>query len=257
MSDLPASVTELHRGDATIFLVGTAHVSQASVDEVRAVIARVKPDAVGVELCPTRLTAIAIGKPLSASDARGLLREGKTLYLVAQLTLAAYQRRIGKKLGVRPGAEMVAAIEAARAANIELATIDRDIDVTLRRAWASLSAPKRAMLGASLVIGLARPQAVSADTVESLKDPKAREELMAELARALPEIKAAVIDERDQYMVSRLHELVAAGRRRIVAVVGAAHVPGMTAQLDAAIDRARLESAPPRSLAARALMRVV
>ena len=257
MSALPASVTELQRGDTTFFLVGTAHVSQASVDEVRTVIASVAPDAVGVELCPTRLAAITLGKPLSASDARDLLREGKTLYLVAQLTLAAYQRRIGKRLGVRPGAEMIAAIEAARAANIELAVIDRDIDVTLRRAWSSLSAPKRAMLGASLVIGLARAMPVTADTVESLKDPKAREELMAELARALPELKAAVIDERDQYMVSRLRELAAAGRKRIVAVVGAAHVPGITAQLDAAIDRARLEVAPPRSLTARALMRVV
>jgi pheromone shutdown-related protein TraB len=257
VSELPASVTELKHGDATLFVVGTAHVSQASVDEVRSVIADVKPDCVGVELCPTRLTAIVAGKPLSASDARGLLREGKTLYLVAQLTLAAYQRRIGKRLGVRPGAEMIAAIDAARAANIELSTIDRDIDVTLRRAWSSLSLPKRAMLGASLVFGLARSTPVTSDTVESLKDPKAREELMAELARALPEIKAAVIDERDQYMVSRLRDLVAAGRKRVVAVVGAAHVPGMTAQLDAAIDRARLDTAPPRSLAARAIMRVV
>jgi pheromone shutdown-related protein TraB len=257
VSDLPASVTELKSGDATLFVVGTAHVSQASVDEVRAVIAQVKPDAVAVELCPTRLTAIAAGKPLSASDARGLLKEGKTLYLVAQLTLAAYQRRIGKRLGVRPGAEMIAAIEAAKAGSIELATIDRDIDITLRRAWSSLGVAKRAMLSASLMIGLARSTPVTSDTVESLKDPKAREELMAELARALPELKEAVIDERDQYMVSRLRELVDQGHRRIVAVVGAAHVPGMTAQLDARIDRARLESAPPRSLTARALMRVV
>ena len=216
-----------------------------------------KPDAVGVELCPTRLAAIIAGKPLSAADARGLLREGKTLYLVAQLTLAAYQRRIGKRLGVRPGAEMIAAIEAARVAGIELATIDRDIDITLRRAWSSLGVAKRAMLSASLMVGLARSTPVTSDTVESLKDPKAREELMDELARALPELKAAVIDERDQYMVSRLRDLVAAGKKRIVAVVGAAHVPGMTAQLDATIDRARLDMAPPRSLAARAIMRVV
>jgi pheromone shutdown-related protein TraB len=250
-------VTELRRGDATLFVVGTAHVSQASVDEVREVIARVHPDAVAVELCPTRLAAIAQGKPLTAADARGLLREGKTLYLVAQLTLAAYQRRIGKRLGVRPGAEMIAAIDAARAAGIELATIDRDIDVTLRRAWTSLGVAKRAMLGASLVIGLARSQPVTSDTVESLKDPKAREELMAELSRALPELATAVIDERDRYMVSRLRELVAAGKKRIVAVVGAAHVPGMTAHFDAAIDRDQLDTAPPRSLAARALMRVV
>src|SRR5205085_11714216 len=123
--------------------------------------------------------------------------------LLAQLTLAAYQKRIGKRLGVRPGAEMLEAVEVANAIDARIAMIDRDIDITLRRAWAALSIGQRAMLAASFTIGLAKTGPITEDMVEQLKDDKARGEVIDELARAMPEIKAAVIDERDHYMVSK------------------------------------------------------
>jgi pheromone shutdown-related protein TraB len=250
-------LTEVVRGDVTYYLLGTAHVSKASVAEVRETIERMAPEVVCVELDRARHDALTTGKRADLSSARRLVREGKLLFLLAQLTLASYQRRIGKKLGVKPGAEMLEAIAVTKERGATLALIDRDIDVTLRRAWSSLSIAQRAMLGVSVVVGMTRTAPITQEAVEQLKDPAARAEVIAELSRALPEIKAALIDERDAYMVSKM---IDAGRdahaTKVLAVVGAAHVPGMAAQFDAAIDRGKLEQVPPSSLIARTLMRL-
>ena len=248
-------LTELRRGATTYYLLGTAHVSKASIAEVRTTLEELRPEVVCVELDQTRLDALSGKKKPGLAEARKLVGEGKLLYLLAQLTLAAYQKRIGKRLGVRPGAEMLEAIDVAKTIDARIALIDRDIDVTLRRAWAALSLGQRAMLAASFTIGLAKTGPITEDMVEQLKDNKARAEVIDELARALPEIKSAVLDERDKYMISKMIE-AAGGAKRVVAVVGAAHVPGMTAAFDLAIDRRALERIPSPSLIARTLSRL-
>jgi pheromone shutdown-related protein TraB len=226
-------IEQVVRGDTTFYLLGTAHVSRASVDEVREAVARLRPDVVGVELDATRRDALVAGKRPTLAAARRLLRDRKLLYLAAQLTLAAYQRRIGRRLGVTPGAEMLAALDAARELGARVALIDRDLEVTLQRAWDALSLGERVMIGASVLVALVRVGPVTADAVEQLKDPAGRAEVIAELARAMPQLKEAVLDERDHYMARQLLE-VGKGANRVVAVVGAAHVPGMVAQLGAA-----------------------
>nr|HEX4317271.1 TraB family protein [Kofleriaceae bacterium] len=223
---------ELVRGDTTYYLLGTAHVSRASVDEVRETVARLKPDVVCVELDQQRRDALVSGRKPGLAVARRMLRERKLLYLIAQLTLAAYQRRIGTRLGVKPGAEMVAALDSARELGARVALIDRDLEVTLKRAWSALSLTQRALLAASIGIALVRTGPITAEAVEALKDPKARAQVIDELARAMPEIKEAVLDERDRYMADRMLE-AGRGANRVVAVVGAAHVPGMSAQIRA------------------------
>src|SRR5262249_5209639 len=127
---LPASVTELVHGGTTYYVVGTAHVSQRSVDEVRAVIERVKPDVVCVELDQTRHDALTKDSAFRDLDVFKVVREGRTLYLLAHLALASYQRRIGASLGVKPGAELLAAVQAARERDIPVELIDRDVNVT-------------------------------------------------------------------------------------------------------------------------------
>jgi pheromone shutdown-related protein TraB len=226
-------IEELVRGDTTFYLLGTAHVSKASIAEVRDAVARLRPDVVGVELDATRRDALVAGKGAGLAAAKKLLRDRKLLYLAAQLALGAYQRRIGARLGVRPGAEMLAALDAAKDLGARVALIDRDLEVTLRRAWNALSLGQRAMIAASIAVALVRVGPITADAVEQLKDPAARAEVIAELARAMPELKEAVLDERDRYMAERLVE-AGRGARRVVAVVGAAHVPGMAAQLQTA-----------------------
>jgi pheromone shutdown protein TraB len=265
------SVTELVSGDTTFHIVGTAHISQRSVDEVRAVIAEVRPDVVCVELDRARHDTLIKANAFRDLDVFKVVREGRTLYLLAHLALASYQRRLGNRLGVKPGAELLAAVEAAGAAGIPVELIDRDINITLKRTWRNLGVWKRSMLLASLIVGFDRDDKankagpprgeaesigdaesptmgpITAQTIEDLKEPKALSEMLAELGRVVPEIKAPLIDERDQYLASKLTE-VGAGRRTVVAVVGAAHVPGIQANLGTPIDRARLERVPPPSL---------
>ena len=258
--ELPNSVTTLEHEGTTYFVIGTAHVSQRSVDEVRQVIAEVKPDLVCVELCKPRYDALTKDSAFRDLDIFKVIREGKGLYLLAHLALSSYQRRIGASLGVKPGAELLAAVNAAKELAIPVELIDRDINITLKRTWANLGLWKRSMLLSSLLVGWEdeKGQVVSEKTVEDLKEPKALSEMLTELGRAVPEVKGPLVDERDQYLASKM---VDAGRaipatdgplrqapRKVVAVVGAAHVPGMTQNLGAPIDRAALEKLPPPSL---------
>lgn len=246
---LPASVTEVTQGSTTYYIVGTAHVSQRSVDEVEAVIAAVRPDVVAVELCQARHDALTKDSAFRELDVFKVIREGKTLYLLAHLALSSYQRRIGASLGVKPGAELLAAVHAARAAGIPVELIDRDINLTLKRTWANLGLWKRSTLLTSLMVGWdddGKGDVIDEQAIEKLKEPKALSEMLTELGKAVPEIKAPLIDERDAYLASKLGD-AGAGRRKVVAVVGAAHVPGMLPRLGTTIDRAALERMPPPS----------
>ncbi len=249
MGELPNSVTTLEVGDTKYFVVGTAHVSQKSVDEVRHVIEEIQPDVVCVELCKSRHDALTKDSAFRDLDVFKVVREGKGLYLLAHLALSSYQRRIGASLGVKPGAELLAAVTAARDKNIPVELIDRDINVTLKRTWANLGLWKRSMLLSSLLVGWesGKGEPVTEKTVEDLKDPKALSEILTELGTAVPEVKGPLVDERDQYLVSKMTE-AGAGKRKVVAVVGAAHVPGMKQQLGTFIDRDALDKIPPPSL---------
>lgn len=252
---LPASVTELVHDGTTYFVVGTAHVSQTSVDEVRSVIEEVKPDVVCVELDQTRFDAITKDSAFRDLDVFKVVREGRTLYLLAHLALASYQRRIGASLGVKPGAELLAAVNAAKEKGIPVELIDRDINITLKRTWANLGLWKRSVLLSSLIVGWddgGKGDPVTERTVEDLKEPKALSEMLAELGKAVPQIKTPLIDERDQYLATKA---VAAGKGKkvVVAVVGAAHVPGMKEHWGAPIDLAPLEKLPPPSFIWRAI----
>jgi pheromone shutdown-related protein TraB len=252
MDAAPAAetVTVLSDGGTTYHVVGTAHVSERSVAEVREVIHRLKPDVVCVELCKGRYDALTQDRAFRDLDVFKVVREGKTLYLLAHLALASYQRRMGAALGVKPGAELLAAIQAAEEVGARVELVDRDIHVTLKRTWANLGLWKKSQLLASLMVGFeddkdARP--VSAEDIEKLKEQKALSEMLTELARALPEVKAPLIDERDQYLMSSIEE-AGKGKDQVVAVVGAAHVQGMKGWFKKEVDRDRLGKPPPPSL---------
>ena len=250
---LPASVTEVVHDGTTYYIVGTAHVSQRSVDEVRAVIEQLAPDVVCVELDKARYEALTKDSVFRNLDVFKVVREGKGLYLLAHLALSSYQRRIGAALGVKPGAELLAASEAATAKGIPVELIDRDINITLRRTWRNLGLWKRSQLLASLFVGWddedekdKTPKPIG-EQIEELKEPEALSEMLAKLGKKVPEIKEPLIDERDRYLASKLVE-AGTGHKRVVAVVGAAHVPGMVPQIGKDIDRAALDRVPPPSL---------
>lgn len=233
-----------------IILVGTAHVSRESIDEAVASIREESPDRVCVELDEGRLQALENEKGWQELDISKVLREGKGFLLLANLVLSSFQRRIGDDMGIRPGDEMKASLEAAREAGITTALVDRPIHVTLRRAWAMNGLWGKAKLLATLVSSAFSDEKIGESEIENLKDQGAMDAMMEELAAYMPKVKEVLIDERDRYLASRIWE---AGGQKSVAILGAGHLPGTEAYLrelaagTASSDTADIASVPPKS----------
>lgn len=247
------TLTTLHDGERTIWLVGTAHVSPESVREVREIIDAVRPDVVAVELCKPRFEALTDESRWKNLNIFDVIRSGRVLFLLANIALGAYQRRIGARLGVKPGAELLEAVHAAADVGARVELIDREIHATLRRAWASVGFWKKSMLMASLTEGMfgGGGKDVEAEDIEALKEKGRLNDVMSEFATALPEVKGALIDERDSFMISKLANIP---DRRIVAVVGAGHVPGMVGLFpNGGGDTEVLSEMPPPSMWGTAL----
>ncbi len=231
----------------TLHILGTAHVSRASVEEVEHLIDEVRPDTVCVELCDARYAALIDTERWKKLDIFKVFKEGKSLFLLANLAVGAYQRRLGQELGVMPGAELLAGVEAAKKVGAEVVLADRDVNVTLKRTWGSLSFWKRSQLLSGVLASLfdrpAKPgdKPVDGQAIEDLKDPANLSQMMQEFARVLPEVKRPLIDERDLYLISKVRE---ANGKTVVAVVGAGHVAGMVAEAATPVDRAALEALP-------------
>ncbi|HVP19522.1 MAG TPA: TraB/GumN family protein [Spirochaetia bacterium] len=243
-------------GDRTIVLVGTAHVSRESVDEVRRAIDEEAPDRVCVELDDGRHASLTQGNSWQNLNVGKVIREGKGFLLMANLVLASFQRRLGSELGVRPGEEMLAAIDAAREKGIPFSLCDRNIQITLRRAWASSGAWGRMKMLAAMLSSVFVTEKLSPEDIEKLKQKDVLQEMMEELAAYLPGAKQALIDERDTYLAARIFQ---AEGKKIIAVVGAGHLAGIARHLQAfwekreSDDVSSLDQLPERSWVGRIL----
>ena len=225
-------------GGREIYLVGTAHVSRRSVDLVREVIEREKPDAVCIELDAGRYEALSSEKKFEEQDLREVLKNKQLATLMLNLVLASYQRRLGLKLGVAPGSELMEAARVADELEIPISLCDRDVRITLRRAWQSLSWRQRFRLLAELGASLFEDTEVSEEELQRIREQDVVTEVMKELGRMMPDLKRVLIDERDAFLA---HEILETEGQRIVAVVGAGHVNGMKGLL-LRNERADLES---------------
>ena len=240
--DLPENVHLFERDGREIYIIGTAHVSAQSADLVESVVRDVRPDSVAVELCAPRYRALKNPEEWKKTDIVQVIKQGKAYLLLAQLLLSGFQKKIGKKLGVQPGAEMLRAIEVAEEIGAQTVLADREVTITLKRTWGGLGFWKGMKLLATLVAeGFSPAQEFDEAEIERLKTADVLEEAMQEFAKALPSVRESLIDERDQYLASKINS---AGGKKIVAVVGAGHVPGITRYLDQTIDLARLETVP-------------
>jgi pheromone shutdown-related protein TraB len=228
----------------TIHLLGTAHVSRASVEEARALVLATRPDVVAIELCASRYDALRDPERWKKLDIFQVFRQGRALELLASLAVGAWQRRIGAELGVEPGAELLAAADAAAEVGARVELIDRALQTTLRRTWRSVSWWQRTSLIGAIAGSLVAPEQISEEDIEALKSEGRLEDMLTEFSRALPQVKEPLISERDRYMAAKLGAIEGA---TVVAVVGAAHVPGIERHLGDAIDLAPLELVPPPS----------
>ena len=236
------NVHEISFDEKQILLIGTAHISQSSVDEVNSVIDQEKPDTVCIELCSSRHQAMLDKDQWKNMDIYKVVREGKSFLLFANLIMTAFQKRLGSQLGVKPGAEMLEAVNAAERVGAELILVDRDVKITLQRTWRGMTFWGRMKVLSQLLASLFVREEISKEEIEKLKESDALSEAMQMLAEQSPEMKRILIDERDQFMAEKIK--LAQGKR-IVAVVGAGHVKGLTAELEREHNLAELETVPP------------
>jgi pheromone shutdown-related protein TraB len=226
-----------------IILVGTAHVSAESAELVARVIQEEKPDTVCVELCESRFQALTQKKRWQEMDIVKVIREKKAPLLFLNLLLASFQKRVGDKLGIQPGAEMMRAIEVAEATGARIHLADRDIRITLSRTWRLMGLWSKIKLLAQTILSLDEPDRISQEDIEKMKQEDVLETILAEVGESLPEVRRILIDERDLYLTSKIRS---APGQRIVAVVGAGHVPGIKKHWSEPIDLAPLEELPPK-----------
>jgi pheromone shutdown-related protein TraB len=239
-----------------IVLLGTAHVSRESVDEVRSVITEERPDRVCVELDDGRHTSMTQGASWQNLNVGKVIREGKGFLLMANLVLSSFQRRLGKDLGVKPGEEMLAAIQTAQELNIPFSLCDRNIQVTLRRAWGGTRFFGKMKMLAALLSSVFSNEKFSAEDIEKLKQKDVLQSMMEELAEFLPAAKTVLIDERDIYLATKIYR---AEGQKLLAVVGAGHLKGIAAHITALsekhepADLTTLEALPRKGWAVRIL----
>ena len=236
------NVHEILLDGKKILLIGTAHISQSSVDEVNTVINQVNPDTVCIELCSSRYQAMLAKDQWKNMDIFKVIREGKSFLLFANLIMTAFQKRLGSRLGVKPGSEMFEAANVAEKLNSELVLADRDVKITLQRTWRGMKFWGKMKVLGQLLASLFIREEISKEEIEKLKESDALSEAMKMLAEQSPEMKRILIDERDQYMAEKIRQSMG---KLVVAVVGAGHVKGLTAELENKHNLAELESVPP------------
>ena len=249
------TLKKIELSNRVITLVGTAHISHESVAEVSAIIAQESPGRVCVEIDQNRYQSMTQGSRWENLDIGKVLKEGKGFFLMANLALSGFQKRMGAGIGAKPGEEMLAAVKAAEEGGIPWSCCDRDLQVTLKRAWARSNFWNKSKLLASLISSAFSNEKLTESEIEQLKDKNELEQMMNELADYLPSVKEVLIDERDRYLASKIFE---AKEASIVAVVGAGHMAGIEQWLKkledgtASSDVTEIDSVPPPSKIAKA-----
>src|SRR5258706_15492298 len=220
--DYPSDVHVLEIDGREFILVGTAHVSRESADLVREVIEKERPDCVCIELDTQRFGALSHRQRWENLDLRQIIRQRQLAPLLANLVLASYQKKLGGALGVIPGTELLEAARTAQQHEIPVALCDRDVRITLRRAWGSMSLWNKSKLLAALLTSIVDRPELDEDGLRRIRNQEVISEMTRELGRELPSVKTTPIDERDAYLAPKIP---AAEGERVVPRVGAAAAP--------------------------------
>ncbi len=217
-------IAKVKWAEKEIILIGTAHISKESVELVSKTIRRERPDHVCVELDQRRYKAISQKDRFEQLDIKNIIKKKQLTTLMANLILSSYQKKLGEKMGVLPGTELIEAAKVAEEQGIPLVLCDRDVRVTLLRAWRLTPFWRKGKLMASLVMSLFDDTEITEEKLSQLKKSDVVSELMAELGQAMPELKNVLIDERDTYLSEKIKQVEG---RKIVAVVGKGHLEGI------------------------------
>ena len=232
---------EIEFNGKKIILVGTAHISQESINEVKQAIQEHVPDTVCVELCKTRYESIQQKDRWKNMDIFKVVKEGRAPLLMGNLILSAFQKKIGDQLGIQPGAEMVQAVSLAKETGAEILLADREVSITLKRTWRKLSFWEKIKLLSEILGKMFASSDIDKEEIEKLKQSDVLTSMIEEMGKQFPVVKEVVIDERDQYLA---HKIANTRGNTIVAVVGAGHCPGIEKHLGAKTNIKDLEVVP-------------
>ena len=230
--------------------MGTAHVSKDSVRLVSDVIESEKPDTVCVELCESRFQSIRQKDKWLEQDIIKVIKEKKSFLLLSNLLMASFQKRIAEKFDIKPGAEMITAIEAGEAAGAKIHLADRNIRITLTKTWRVMGLWDKIKLLFQFILSMGKIDDISEKDIEKMKQEDVLETLLSDVGKSLPVLKDILIDERDRYLT---HKIRTAPGNKIVAVVGAGHVPGIKKYWNQKIDFEALEQVPPKGKTSKIL----
>jgi len=239
LADQP--VARVERDGVEYVLLGTAHVSRASVEAVKALIDREAFDAIAVELCESRARGIRDPEAFAKMDLFQVIRTGKAGMVFASLALSSFQQRIAEQYGIEPGAEMKAAMREADTRGLPLWLVDREIGTTLNHAYRGVRFRDRLGIIGGLIASVFSSDEIDEAEIEKLKQGDILEGAFGEFARESKPLYEALIGERDRFMAARLREesSMAPGVKRVLVVIGAGHLAGIERELGAQIESPR------------------
>ena len=238
------NITRIHMDGKEYILIGTAHVSRQSAEQVKEVIETELPDTVCVELDEPRYQSIVEGDKWRDTDIFQVIKDRKATLLLMNLAIGSFQRRMAKQFGIKPGQEMIQGIESAKEANAELVLADRNIQVTFSRIWSSVGFSGKAKLLTQIVYSIFSNDTITEEELEKIKSQDMLDSMLNEFTQVFPKLKTPLIDERDQYLAQKIKD---APGKKIVAVLGAAHVPGIKNEIYHEHNLDKLNERPAKS----------
>lgn len=239
------NITRLYVNDKEIILIGTAHVSRQSAEQVKEVIEREQPDSVCIELDEQRYQSIIDNNKWKQTDIFKVIKDKKATLLLMNLAISSFQNRMAKQFDIKPGQEMIQGIASAKENGAELVLADRNIQTTFSRIWHNLGWTGKSQLLTSVFFSIFSKDTISEEEMENMKSKDTLNAVLAEFTESFPKLKTPLIDERDQYLAQKIKE---APGEKVVAVLGAAHVPGITKEIHKEQDLAELSALPPKSV---------
>ena len=240
------NITRIQLNDKEIILIGTAHVSKQSAEQVKEVIEIEQPDSVCIELDEQRYQSISEGSKWQETDIFKVIKQKKASLLLMNLAISSFQKRMAKQFGINAGQEMIQGIESAKEIGAELVLADRNIQITFSRIWGNIGLKGKAMLLSQVVFSIFSKETITEEELEKMKQQDTINAMLQEITESFPKLKKPLIDERDQYLAQKIKD---APGEKIVAVLGAAHIPGISKEIHEEQDLKELTKRPPKSKA--------
>lgn len=239
-------ITRINFQGKDIILIGTAHVSRTSAELVKRVIEEEQPDSVCIELDEARYQSLTDRNKWKNMDIFQVIKEKKATLLFINLALSSFQKRMAKQFNIQPGEEMIQGIKSAKEVGAELVLADRNIQVTFARIWGNVGLKGKALLLTQVIYSIFSRETITEEELEKMKSQDMIDSMLQELTEYFPRLKTPLLDERDQYLAEKIKN---APGKKIVAVLGAAHVPGVTREIKREHDLKKLTELPPKSKA--------